>query len=149
MKEEYVTDKEYNTYYKTLSNLRSRIVKDLPVESGMKILDVGTGYAYFAIEIAKLYKNVRLTGIDISKECVYTAIRNVKNKELQNRIEIKELDASSMEFNDEEFDMVVNFTGLEDIHMSRGKIGVYKTFSEVSRVLKSKSYFCFVVMPPE
>jgi ubiquinone/menaquinone biosynthesis C-methylase UbiE len=149
MIEKYVSNKEYNTYYETLSNLRSRIAKDLPVESNAKILDVGTGYSYFAIEIAKLNKNVRLTGIDISKECVYKARINVKKEKLQNRIEIKKMDAINMEFNDEEFDMVVNFTGLEDIHMSRGKTGVYKTFSEVSRVLKSNSYFCFVVMPPE
>jgi cyclopropane fatty-acyl-phospholipid synthase-like methyltransferase len=54
MKEEYVSDKEYNTYYEKLSNLRSRIAKDLSLESNAKILDVGTGYAYFAIEIANL-----------------------------------------------------------------------------------------------
>ncbi len=149
MKEEYVSDEEYNTYYETLSNLRRRIVKDIPVESNTKILDVGTGYAYFTIEIAKTNKNVRLTGIDISKECVYKARINVKKEKLQNCVEIKKMDASKMEFNDEEFDMVVNFTGLEDIHMTRGNTGVYKTFSEVNRVLKNESYFCFVVMPPE
>ena len=54
-----------------------------------------------------------------------------------------------MSFSKEEFDMAIDFTGLEDIHMTRGKAGVLQTFHQVSRVIKSKSFFCFVVMPPE
>ena len=59
------------------------------------------------------------------------------------------MDATSMTFPDESFDMVVNFLGLEDIHMTRGKEGVHKTFHEVSHILKPAGYFCFVAMPPE
>jgi hypothetical protein len=54
-----------------------------------------------------------------------------------------------MSFPDGKFDMAINFTGLEDIHMTRGRVGVQETFFEVNRVLKPKSFSCFVVMPPE
>jgi len=64
-------------------------------------------------------------------------------------VKVVEMDATGMNFGPEEFDMAVNFTGLEDIHMTRGKAGVEQTFQEVSRVLKPESFFCFVVTPPE
>jgi hypothetical protein len=59
------------------------------------------------------------------------------------------MDAANMRFSKGEFDIAINFTGLEDIHMTRGKSGVQQTFSEVNRVLKPDSYFCFVIMPPD
>lgn len=75
--------------------------------------------------------------------------KNIKRQALQNRIEILEMDATDMKSHREEFDMAINFTGLEDIHMTRGKTGVQQTFLEVNRILKPKSYFCFVLMPPD
>jgi hypothetical protein len=59
------------------------------------------------------------------------------------------MDATRMAFPSADFDMVVNFLGLEDIHMTRGRKGIEKTFLEVNRVLKPHHCFCFTVMPPE
>jgi hypothetical protein len=59
------------------------------------------------------------------------------------------MDATKMRFHREEFDMALNFTGLDEIYMTRGKEGIQKTFLELNRVLKPEAYFCFVVMPPE
>jgi hypothetical protein len=52
-------------------------------------------------------------------------------------------------FSNQSFDLVVNFLGLEDIHMTRGRAGVTRTFREVSRILRADGFFCFVAMPPE
>jgi hypothetical protein len=68
---------------------------------------------------------------------------------LEDRVKVVKMDVTKMSFNGEEFDMAINFAGLEDIHMTRGKGGVEKTFQEVARVLKPNSFFCFGVMPPE
>lgn len=146
MIEEYLSDEEYEDYFPKLDNLRKKIAYALPVEQNMSILDLATGYGYFAIEIAKLEKNLKIIGIDISQNDVLNAKKNVKKYSC---IEITQMNASKMSFSDGSFDIVVNFLGLEDIHMTRGKDGVYKTFHEVYRILKPEGYFCFVVMPPE
>nr|KXH76517.1 MAG: hypothetical protein AM324_04770 [Candidatus Thorarchaeota archaeon SMTZ1-83] len=147
--EEYVSNCEYETYYGKLNNLRSTIAASLPISSAMRILDVATGEGFFAIEVAKYYRNLKITGVDISRSSVRNAKKNVKREGLGERVEIVEAETTRMNFERAEFDMAINFTGLEDIHMTRGRVGVQETFFEVNRVLKPKSHFCLVVMPPE
>ncbi|MGB7062766.1 MAG: methyltransferase domain-containing protein [Candidatus Zixiibacteriota bacterium] len=149
MNEEYVTGPEYRTYYPKLGGLRFRIAADLPVKSGMRILDVATGSAYFAMEVARRDKSLRITGIDIARTDIRNSKKNLKREGLTGRVEVLQMDATKMSFPAEEFDMAVNFTGLEDIHMTRGKAGVEQTFHQVARVIKPDSMFCLVVMPPD
>jgi ubiquinone/menaquinone biosynthesis C-methylase UbiE len=149
MIEEYVSDPEYRTCYEKLYGLRLRIARDLPLEPNTHVLDLATGSGYFAIEAAKLDGTLRITGIDISQSDIRNARKNTKRQGLNDRVEILDMDATQMRFRPEQFDMAVNFTGLEDIHMTRGRAGVRQTFLEVNRVLKPRSFFWFVVMPPE
>lgn len=149
MVEKYVTDKEYETYFSSLNGLRGRIAGELPVESGMNILDVATGYGFFALEIAERDKDLKITGIDITRSNVENSKKNIEKRNFGEKIEVKRMDATKMGFPDEKFDMVVNFLGLEDIHMTRGKDGVQKTFNEVNRVLKPDRFFYSVIMPPD
>jgi ubiquinone/menaquinone biosynthesis C-methylase UbiE len=149
MIEEYVSNPEYQTYYPKLGGLRQRIVKDLPIKPGMSILDVATGEAYFAIEVAKRYSILKVTGIEITQVGIRDSKKNIKKAGLDDRVTVVQMDATQMTFEREFFDMVVNFTGLEDIHMTRGRTGVERTFFEVYRVLKPGSLFCFVGMPTD
>jgi len=149
MIEEYMSDLEYRTHFEKLRGLRSRIAGDLPIKPGIRILDVATGEGYFAIEAAKFDRSLQIVGVDISQKAIRDARKNIKKENFQDRIEIVEMDASKMCFNREEFDMAVNFTGLDEVHMTRGSKGVQKTFLEVNKVLKPWTCFCFVVMPPE
>jgi SAM-dependent methyltransferase len=149
MIEEYMPNSEYKTHFEKLRGLRSRIAGDLPFKARIHILDVATGEGYFAIDVARLDRSLKITGIDISQEAIRDAIKNVKKQGFQDRIKIVEMDATKLCFQSEEFDMAINFTGLDEIHLTRGSDGVQKTFLEVNRVLKPRTYFCFVVMPPE
>ncbi|TKJ43346.1 hypothetical protein CEE36_04760 [candidate division TA06 bacterium B3_TA06] len=149
MMEEYVSNDEYPRYFSKLEGLRARIAADLPLASDIKVLDLATGYGYFAIEVAKRESSVKIIGIDVSQSDVNVFRRNVKRLGLGDRLKVVRMDATQMEFPDEEFDMVINFLGLEDIHMSREREGVKRTFNEVARVLKPTGYFCFTAMPPE
>lgn len=147
--ERYISDQEYPTHFEKLGDLRSRIAKDLPIKTGMRILDVATGDGFFAIEIAKLYGDVKVIGIDISPSIAKRARRNIIRQNLQDIIEIFVMDAANMHFSREEFDMAVDFTGLEDIQMTRGRKGVQLALFEVNRVLKLGGCFCFAEMLPE
>lgn len=149
MTEQYMSNKEYETHFEKLWGLRSKIAMDLPIKPGMYTLDVATGEGLFAIEVAKRDSSLKIIGIDISRRAIQDARRNVRKQNFQDRIEIAEMDAAKMRFQRGEFDMAINFTGLEEIHMTRGEEGVQETFLEVNRVLKPESHFCFVVMPPE
>jgi len=81
--EEYISNPEYETYYARLSNLRRRIVVSLPLRPGMRVLDLGTGEGFFAIEAAKWCGGIHITGIDISQPSIRHARKNLKRENLQ------------------------------------------------------------------
>ncbi len=147
--EEYISDDEYPTYFSKLEGLRARVAAALPVRPGIRILDVAAGYGYFAVEVAGRDRAVKVVGIDLSQRDVDVFRRNVETVGLGGRLEAVEMDATRMAFADASFDMAVNFLGLEDIHMTRGRDGVYKAFAEVARVLTAGGYFCFTAIPLE
>jgi ubiquinone/menaquinone biosynthesis C-methylase UbiE len=149
MKEEYVTAEEYPSYFSKLNNLRPTIISDLPIEANTRILDLATGYGFFALELAQRENGLEIVGIDISLRDILQARRNLGEYDLADRIEFIEMDAADMSFRSKSFDMIVNFLGLEDIHMTRGKTGVQNTFLEASRVLRPHGLICFVGMPPD
>ena len=149
MVERYLSDKEYKDYFSKLNNVRYKIIKDLPIKRGMHILDLATGYGFFAIETIRRDKTIKISAIDVAKNDVLNARKNTEDQGLAGRIKIFEMDATNMNFPNGHFDMVVNFLGLEDIYMTKGRKGVQKTFVEVNRVLKPRGYFCFVIMPPD
>ena len=147
MHESYVSREEYPTFYKTLDGLRTKVAIRIPIIPHAHILDIATGYAYFAVELAQRADDIRVTGIDISDDSVHNARATVAEHGFHERINIIRMDATRMHFADGVFDMAVNFAGLEDIHMTRGREGVVKVFYEAHRVLKPGALFCFVVMP--
>jgi cyclopropane fatty-acyl-phospholipid synthase-like methyltransferase len=149
MNEEFLTDTEYDDYFESLGGIRSRITADLPIPSGSRVLDLATGYGYFAIEIARHHQDVTVVGIDLCDNDVSNARKNIRDAGLEDRVESRMMDATNMSPEDASFDAAVNFLGLEDIHMTRGREGIRKTFAECRRVLRPGGLFCFVVMPPE
>jgi ubiquinone/menaquinone biosynthesis C-methylase UbiE len=147
--EEYVTDEEYETYFESLNGLRSEVARALPITPRMNVLDLATGYGYFAIEVAKGYPDLRITGIDVAWTDIEHSRKNHKKHDVEDRVSVLQTDATRMSFPSGSFDIVVNFLGLEDIHMTRGREGVEHTFLEVNRVLRPGGRFCLVLMPPE
>lgn len=74
------------------------------VAPGGSVLDVAPGPGYFAIELAKL-GDYRVTGLDISETFVRIARTNAKEAAVQAQFERG--DASSMPFQDQQFDYLV------------------------------------------
>ena len=144
MGEAFVSDEDYPTYFTKLEGMRETVAAELGDLAG-DVLDMATGSAYFAIALARKHPDIHVTAIDING--LETARKNVNEGKLSDRITLREMDASSLEFKDGSFDHVVNFLGLEDIYMTRGCEGVEKAFKEAHRVLRPGGSFCFVAMP--
>jgi len=149
MEEQPVAAEEYPNYFAELRGVRGRIAADLPLRSGMRLLDLACGYGYFTIEVARRAPDCGLCAIDILPGDVTHTRENAARAGLADRIDATVMDATSMSFADGEFGMVVNFAGLEDIHMTRGRSGVQRAFREIKRVLKPGGLFCYAAMPPE
>jgi ubiquinone/menaquinone biosynthesis C-methylase UbiE len=95
--------------------------------SGGKVLDVATGPGDYIQTMMKALKNYEsLVGIDILKEELETAKKKFKNQP----IELMEMNAESMEFDDDSFDTVCMAYSLH--HLDR----IVTVLVEMVRVLK-------------
>jgi len=147
MAEKYLSDSAYKTHFEELNGLRYRIAKKLPVKPGMKILDLASGDGGFAVEVAKRFSDLEVIGIDIDPVMVKSANRNIRKHRLQARVRIVNTDAARTDFKKDEFDIIVNFTGLDEIFMTGGVSGIQNTFFEMNRILKMGNFFCLAIMP--
>jgi demethylmenaquinone methyltransferase / 2-methoxy-6-polyprenyl-1,4-benzoquinol methylase len=108
---------------------RKKAIKLLVPSQPKVILDIATGTGDFAIEALKLNPE-RVVGVDISEGMLNVGKEKIKQRGLENIIELKLGDSENLEFNDNTFDAytvgfgVRNFENLE------------KGLSEMLRVLK-------------
>lgn len=103
-------------------------VRRLPIRPGSKILDLCTGSADIAIEIAKLHPTVRIVGLDASPAMLKVAAR--KAAEYLDRIEFVEGDALRLPYPDGHFDGAIISFGLRNLTNLRAGL------LEMKRVVK-------------
>jgi len=149
MDSDYLTDEEYQTYWFKLEGLRKDISENLGLNVGMKILDVGTGYGFFAIEMAKQLKKGKIIGIDIIDNDVSRARKLVKDVAVADIVSIVKMDAVKLSFPGNCFDLATSFLGMRDIYMTRGKRGVKKAVEEMIRIVKPDGKIVLCITPPE
>jgi len=108
---------------------RKKAIRLLQETQPKQILDIATGTGDFAIEALKL-NPTKVTGVDISKGMLAVGRQKIKDRGLENLIELHLGDSENLEFNDNTFDAytvgfgVRNFENLE------------KGLTEMLRVLK-------------
>jgi ubiquinone/menaquinone biosynthesis C-methylase UbiE len=95
------------------------------------ILDLGTGPGYLPIEIIKQSADIKIIGIDLSRQLIQMAQQNAKNAGVSDRIDFRLGDSGRLWFDDASFDMAIS-TGM--LHSLRDPIKVLK---EIYRVLKN------------
>ena len=109
----------------------ARDVVEMGVPPGGKVLDVGTGPGFVAIEIARLLRgSARVVGLDLSRAMLTVAAENAQCEGLDGALTWRAGDAKAMPFDDQEFDFVVSSGSL---HHWEDPVVV---LDEIARVLK-------------
>jgi ubiquinone/menaquinone biosynthesis C-methylase UbiE len=111
----------------------ARLAVELGVPAGAKVLDVGTGPGFVAIEVARLLKGTdcRVVGMDLSQAMLTIAAENAAKEGLNGILAWREGDAKAMPFDDDEFDLVISN---DSLHHWDDPLPV---LNEISRVLKA------------
>lgn len=83
---------------------RKAVIEALGCRPGEHVLEVGVGTG---LSLPMYPPNVRLTGIDLSREMLEKARMRVRRRQLANVEALREMDAEAMDFPDASFDKVV------------------------------------------
>ena len=128
----------YNKQTQDEQHLKS-ILEFLPLKSGMKILDLGTGSGYLSFSIAEKFTDMFIIGLDIVEKALVDNRIKAEKENIKN-ISFITYDGINFPFSDNDFDMVVSRYALHHFP------DIQKSISEVSRVLKSGG-FLFISDP--
>lgn len=116
----------YRASETTLKLIERTPLRDAPLH----LLDLGCGLAGPAIDIAKRYPQVRITGVNLSPVQVERARAQVEAAGLSDRIEVVEGDFHALPFEDGTFDAAYAFEALAYSHQPQ------VMFGEAQRVLR-------------
>ena len=103
--------KETDTLEQAQINKINHIIKKLDIKPNQKILDIGCGWGYLAIEIAKQRK-CHVTGVTLSENQYKFAINKVRELNLSNQVEIKLIDYREVR---EKYDRIVSVGMFEHV----------------------------------
>jgi ubiquinone/menaquinone biosynthesis C-methylase UbiE len=110
-------------------HLAREVAANLP--QGGKVLDVGTGTGFVAVEVASLLRQkVQVIGLDLSEAMLSLAAENAAARGVSAFVTWRMGDAKSMPFETGEFDFIVSSGSLHHWDEPR------RVFDEIARVLK-------------
>jgi cyclopropane-fatty-acyl-phospholipid synthase len=121
---------ETDTLEQAQINKIKHIVKKLDLKPNQKVLDIGCGWGYLAIEIAKQHK-CHVTGVTLSENQYKFANNMVKELNLLNQVEIKLADYREIK---EKYDRIVSVGMFEHV----GRKFYNSFFEKVSNLLNPR-----------
>lgn len=85
------------------------VLKKFPQKnSELKILEVGTGSGCLVITLLRLYESATAYGVDISEKALAICLKNSKQNQVQNRLELVQSDLFSSLTADKKFDLIIS-----------------------------------------
>jgi SAM-dependent methyltransferase len=142
LSQDYFTDKEYEKAFVEFGGARRRIaekVRELStIEEGV-ILDLLSGHGLLSAEMAQYFPKARILGIGLHNDVIsfkQVLKSDIFPQETWTHFHYLACNAASIPIRSATCDMVINFLGLEDVHMTTGRSGVERTIDEVERITK-------------
>ena len=80
-------------------------IKIFKKKTHFKILDIGTGSGAIAISLAREFSNAEIVAIDISEDAIKVANKNIKDRNLDKRINLKKMTFENIQ---DDFDLIVS-----------------------------------------
>ncbi len=108
---------------------RRKVRRNIGAFGHKNILDVATGTADLAIELANL-GDVKITGVDISKGMLNTGAMKILKLDLTGKILLQQADSENLPFEDNTFDAITVAFGVRNFE------NLEKGMKEMARVLK-------------
>lgn len=106
------------------------LLNNIPIASNLNVLDVGCGTGFPVFELAhRLGSSCQVTGIDIWEAAIERAKEKLNIYKLSN-VQIINVSANEMPFEDDEFDLIVSNVGVNNFDDAEGAI------AECARVTK-------------
>lgn len=129
--------KEYNLLCrKYLTKWGYKVVSDVLERKGIRggrIIDLGIGSGWLAIELAKRNSDYQIVGVDLSKDMLTLAKQNVESSlNRYSNISFIEADVKYLPFRDNSFDAAISYASLH--HWGGNLLEIFK---EIYRVVKN------------
>lgn len=140
--EEYYKVLKIHGQFGLLNGIREKVVDELILMKGMKVLDIGSGDGLFAITFSKKLSRGMVVGIDIDQDEIQDAEEHARSTKAT--CEFKKMDAYKLEFKNEYFDIVGCFLSLEEICSSKNDLE--KLLVEMTRVIKKGGQIVLCVL---
>ena len=113
------------------------ILKDLNLKRNSKILEIGSGPAWISIILVKEDPTIHLTGLEISKDMIRIATKNIQDENVEDNISFIEGNAKDMSFlESNSFDAIISH---DSFHHWEDPL---KVFNEIARLLKNGGVLC-------
>jgi arsenite methyltransferase len=119
--------------------LRDRVIDQLDLRGGERVLDVGCGHGLMLVAAAKRLTTGRAVGVDIwqredqAGNSPEATMANARAEGVADRVELLDGDARRLPFEDASFDAAVSSWALHNIYEAAGRAQAVR---EIARVLK-------------
>lgn len=117
---------------------RRKAVEMVAATRPKDILDVATGTADFALQLARSMPEASITGIDLSEEMLAFGRRKVEQAGLADRIGLRKADCLALPYAGASFDAITVAFGVRNFEQ------LAKGYAEMARVLRPGGILCVV-----
>jgi SAM-dependent methyltransferase len=117
-------------------------MRELSSFENITILDLLSGHGFLSAEIALRFPHAKIIGIGLGNDVdSWKKVRNSKRYDLElwNRFHYLLANVTYTPIKTSSCDMIVNFLGLEDLHMSSGVEGIEQMIREIGRITRDEA----------
>ncbi|XDZ69368.1 class I SAM-dependent methyltransferase [Alphaproteobacteria bacterium LSUCC0226] len=112
-------------------NVAQDLINIYSLQDGAKILDIGSGKGFLLHDLKQINPSFQVSGIDASKYAIENCMDSVRATCIQGC-------ASSLPFEDQEFDLVISINTLHNLNLHK----LWPAMLEMNRVSKDHQYLC-------